>query len=152
MTLLKGLVASAVGLFCVLIFCGSISGVVQSGIAEFYSINGEFLMDKRLFSTIWLVCFLFLAVFIGIYVLTFSGWEYCPLFVWCALHTLIPVLVFKFSEILLSLVLLFVVIGLYVYFLVRISTKKPKIVLFFLPYLGWLTYLFVILYSISLLN
>lgn len=153
MTLLKGLVASAVGLFSVIMFCGSVSGVVLGGVSEFYALYGSILPSRVLFCTIWFVFFLLLALFIGIFILNFSSFlDYALLFIWGVLHTFVVILTFKFSEYLFALVLLFLIIIIYLWFLWRFLRKSPKITLLFLPYLGWLGYLFAILYSITLIK
>ena len=153
MTLLKGLVACAVGLFSVILFCGSVSGVVEGGVSEFYALHGSVLLNRVLFCAVWFIFFLFLALFVGVFILNFSGFfDYLLLFVWGALHTLVPVLTYQYSEYLSSLILLLLIILIYLWFLWRFLRKLPKITLLFLPYLGWLGYLFAILYSITLIK
>lgn len=154
MALLKGLVACTVGLVSVLVFCGSVSGIVERGAADFYLLQGsEPMMDRFWTCVVWFVFFLYLTFFVALVVLKLKKpLVFVLCITWGILHTTCVLCVFYFKILYLGLISLTLVIGIYIYLAFRLSKVMPKLSWAFLPYLVWLGYLFSILYAVTALN
>lgn len=154
MALLKGLLATTIGLVSVLLFCGSMSGVVERGSEEFYSLSGtEFMLGRGWTCIIWFIMFLFLAFFVAfVFLYLKGGLNISLLTLFGVLHTGVLFLVFRCKAYLVGIILLACIVGIYIYLSMQIVRKKPKFVFLSLPYLIWLSYLFSVLYSVVLTN
>ncbi len=154
MTLLKGLIVFAFGLVGVIFFCGSVSGVVERGANVVYALFGaKVLLPDVVISVVWFAFFVYLAVFVGVYLLVVKDGKsglLLPLFGF--LHSVVPFCIFFWGLYLVSLCLFAVLIVLYLYFCKKLVKRSVRFIFLVLPYLLWLSYLFVALYVLTLLN
>ena len=154
MAILKVMIAWTVGLVGVLLFCGSVSVTVSDGAESFYSLLGaEIMLSRVVVCVIWLVFFLYLAFFVSLVLLKLRKTVYyIVLSVFGLLHTACVLCVFTFSAYALALLCLVLIVFSYLFLSYALLKKLVKFAPVFLPYLMWLTYLFVVLYKILLLN
>lgn len=154
MAILKGLIAWTAGLVGVLAFCGSVSGIVEEGAESFYALTGaEMMLSRGLTCVIWLVMFVYLAFFFSFVFIYLKRPIYIVVsVVFLALHSACCLCLFKFSIPFLALCCLVLITCIYSYIAYKLLKKLPKFAIIFLPYLLWLTYLFVVLYKILIIN
>lgn len=151
---LKGLLGAGIGLFGVLVFCGSVSGVVISGREWIYSLNGSaLLLPSGIMSLVWFIMLSLLVLFFTVNFVDGITKKKTLLFLLLGfLHTASVFALFFFHMPTLSLFMILGISCIYIWLFSGVRTSNRG---FFIPnllYFLWICYLLAVNYSLVILN
>ncbi len=154
MKALKGLLGVGVGLFGVLVFCGSVSGVAVKGREWIYSLNGSlFILPPLVMSICWFIAMTILVLFFTIHFIEGFTLRKTLLFLLLgALHTACALSLFLLRLPVLSLIFNLGISILFILLFLGVKRAYPKFFVLFLVYFLWISYLFAINWILVVLN